>query len=167
MANGFRTSLFGFKKSDVIDYIDQWHKRNSDRETELLNQIDELTQEISALKDSVEAVNQEKERLENIQGEYIKRYEEVEKLSADIGKLYLTAQTDAKEVMEKSIEKREIVNKEVETNLTAIEEMHASLDNVKSDIISSVGNFSDELDRLFATFNEAKEKLAEHNFQEE
>lgn len=167
MANGFKTSLFGFKKSDVIDYIDQWHKKSSDRETELLNQVEELNEEITALKSRVDALNEEKERLENIQSEYIKRYEEVEKLSADIGKLYLAAQTDAKEVMEKSIEKRELVNKEVETNLTAIEEMHASLDNVKSDILSSVGNFSDELDRLFETFNQAKEKLAEHNAIEE
>lgn len=167
MVSGFRNSLFGFKKSDVIDYIDQWHRKSADREADLLRKIEELNEEISSLKSDIDTINQEKKRIENIQDEYIKRYEEVEKLSADIGKLYLTAQTDAKEVMEQSIKSRELVNKEVETNLTAIEEMHAELGNVKSDILSSVGNFSNELDRLFATFNEAKEKLAEHTFTEE
>ena len=159
MASGFKSSLFGFKKKDVIDYIEQSHKNSAEKEAELLSEIDTLKAEICELKNEICSLIDEKERLENIQEEYIKRYSELERLSEDIGKLYLTAQTNAKEVMEKSLEERELVSKEIETNLTTIEEMHASLGAVKNDILSSVGNFSDELDRLFEEFSKAKSKL--------
>ena len=159
MSKGFKSSLFGFKKADVINYIEESHKKISERETELLAEIDALKNENSTLKDDISALNQEKTRLENIQDEYIKRYNEVEKLSEEIGKLYLTAQTDAKEIVEKSLENKEIIDQELEANVKTIEEMHSSLGAVKSDILSSVSTFSSELDRLFESFNDAKNKL--------
>lgn len=166
MANGFNNSLFGFKKQDVLSYIEQAQKKSAEREAELLKEIAALKAENATLKDDVKALGEEKERLENIQEEYIKRYNEVEKLSEDIGKLYLTAQTNAKEIVEQSKKDRELIDREIETNLTAIEEMHASLDSVKNDVVSSVGEFSAELEKLFEKFNEAKLKLKENGAEE-
>ena len=160
MSTGFKSGLFGFKKIDVINYIEQTHKKHSEKEAELNETIEALNREISTLKDDISAITKEKERLANIQEEYIKRYNEVEKLSESIGKLYLTAQTDAKEILEKSTRDRELIDKEVENNITAIEEMHASLDNVKNEVISSVSSFSEELERLFKAFEDAKAKLS-------
>jgi len=166
MANGFKSSLFGFKKQDVLEYIEESHKKSFKKEAELLKEIAELKAEISTLNDDVEALREEKERLENIQEEHIKRYNEVEKLSEDIGKLYLTAKANAKEIVEQSLKEREMIDKEIETNLTAIEEMHASLDSVKNEVVSSVSEFSSELEKLFAKFEEAKAKLKENGIDE-
>ncbi|MBE6733150.1 MAG: hypothetical protein E7561_04045 [Ruminococcaceae bacterium] len=160
MSKGFKNSLFGFKKTDVINYIEQSHKNSSEKEAELLAQIENLKNENSALKDDISALNEEKTRIENIQDEYIKRYNELEKLSEEIGKLYLTAQTNAKEIVEKSLEDKEIIDQELESNIKTIEEMHESLGTVKSEFLSSVNSFSSELDRLFETFNDAKTKLS-------
>ena len=166
MASGFKNSLFGFKKRDVLSYIEQAQKKSAEKEAELLKEITALKAENSTLKDDIKALNEEKERLENIQEEYIKRYNEVEKMSEDIGKLYLTAQTNAKEIVEQSLKERELIDKEIEDNLTAIEEMHASLDSVKKDVVSSAGEFSLELEKLFQKFNEAKAKFKESSIVE-
>ena len=166
MASGFKSSLFGFNKQDVLKYIEQSHKKSAEKETELSTEIEALKSEISTLKDNITALEDEKERLQNIQEEYIKRYNEVEKLSEDIGKLYLTAKTDAKEIVEQSLKERELIEREIETNLTAIEEMHTSLDSVKNDVVSSVGEFSNELEKLFDSFNEVKAKLKENGAEE-
>ena len=40
MASGFKSSLFGFKKKDVMNYIEQSHKKNGEREAELLRELD-------------------------------------------------------------------------------------------------------------------------------
>ena len=163
MSTGFKSNLFGFNKADVINYIEEIHKKHAEKETELNGVIEALNREIATLKDDISALNEEKERLSNIQEEYIKRYNEVEKLSESIGKLYLAAQTDAKEILEKSARERELINKEVENNISAIEEMHSSLDNVKNGVMSSVSNFTEELDRLFSAFEEVKTKLSGMN----
>jgi len=163
MATGFKSGLFGFDKRDVLNYIEETHMKYAEKEAEYENTIEKLNEEITALKKDFAAIIKEKEKLENIQQEYIDRYNEVEKLSESIGRLYLSAQNDAKEILDKSIENRELINKEVEINLSAIEEMHNSLDNVKKDVLSSVNSFSDELDKLFTNFNEAKAKLTLNN----
>ncbi len=160
MSAGFKSRLFGFSKADVINYIEETHKKHAEKEAELNGIIEGLNREIATLKDDITALGEEKERLSNIQEEYIKRYNEVEKLSESIGKLYLAAQTDAKEILEKSTRDREIIDKEVENNISAIEEMHSSLDSVKNEVMSSVSNFTEELDRLFGAFEEAKTKLS-------
>lgn len=166
MASGFKNSLFGFKKQDVLDYIEQSHKKSGEKEAELSKEIEDLKAQIASLKDDITALEEEKERLEHVQEEYIKRYNEVEKLSEDIGKLYLTAQTNAKEIMEQSARDREIVDKEIETNLAAIEEMHTSLYSVKNDVVSAVGSFSEELEKLFSAFNQMKARFSEGNSEE-
>ena len=84
-----------------------------------------------------------------------------EKLSEEIGKLYITAQSEAKEIVEKSVENKAIIDNELQTNVKTIEEIHSSLEDVKKDVFASVTNFSNELDRLFNAFNEAKARLTE------
>ena len=163
MSTGFKSGMFGFKKTDVINYIEETHKKHAEKENELNSTIEQLNSKIKSLEEEIEALNGEKERLENIQQEYINRYNEVEKLSESIGRLYLAAQTNAKEIMDKSIENRELINKEVESNISAIEEMHTSLDEVKKEVMSSVSSFSEELDKLFSAFEEAKAKLTVNN----
>lgn len=166
MSKGFKSSLFGFKKVDVINYIEQSHKTSSEKQVELSAEIEALKAEISTLKDTITALEEEKARIENINEENIKRYNELEKLSEEIGELYLKAQLEAKEIVEKSVENKAIIDEELESNVKTIEEVHSSLEDVKKDVFASVTNFSNELNRLFETFNVAKSKLTETDIED-
>ena len=159
MSKGFKSSLFGFKKSDVIEYIENSNKQNAEKNIDLQQKIKDLQLQIENLNNDILAVKQENERLQNIQGEYIQKYAEVEQLSEDIGKLYISAQSTAKEIVEQAIIDKETINQEIIENVADIEEMNTSFGNVKTDFDACMKLFSNTIERLNSTFLLAKSKL--------
>ena len=160
MSKGFRSSLFGFKKSDVIEYIESANKQNAERNIDLEEKIKDLELQIKNLNDDILAAKQENERLQNIQGEYIQKYAEVEQLSEDIGKLYISAQSTAKEIVEQARIDKQAINQEIIENVADIEEMNTSFGNLKTDFDACMKLFSNAIERLNSTFLLAKSKLA-------
>lgn len=163
MSVGFRKSLFGFNCDDVIDYIQESHKKFSAKETELNQKIDSLDQTIATVNAQLEDIKASKAAVEAQLKEYTDKYDEIERLSQNIGKLYLVAQTNARSIMQNSAENRDIANHEVEKNLRSIDNAHEQLAALKAEIMQTSNNFVTKVDALVTSLSTAREQVSGNN----
>lgn len=163
MSVGFRKSLFGFNCDDVISYIEESHKKFSAKENELNQKIDNLDNTIASVNAQLEDVKTAKAAVEAQLKEYTDKYDEIERLSQNIGKLYLVAQANAKSVMQNSAENRDIANREVEKNLHSIDNAHEQLATLKSEIMQTSNDFVTKVDALVTSLSTARSKITSNN----
>ncbi len=161
MAVGFRKSLFGFNCNDVIEYIEKTHKSFTNREKDLNSKVDKLSDELDLSNSRYDALNAEKLEIERKLTEYNEKYEEIERLSENIGKLYLVAQANAQAIMENSESSARLSAEEVDRNLCSIEEAHTSLSELKESITKTSEDFVAEVEKLMSSLSITKEKLSE------
>ncbi len=153
MSIGFRKSLFGFNQNDVIEYVKKLHSNFSEKEAEFKNQI-------SSLKATAEKLEREKAELNCKLAEYEAKKAEMERLSENIGKLYLVAQTNAKTIMSNAEENSKIANEEIIRNVSAIEETHFALDSLRKSITETSENFTKEVSALMQSLQDTKSKIS-------
>ena len=163
MSVGFRKSLFGFNCDDVISYIEESHKKFSIKENELNQKIDNLDSTIVSVNAQLEELKAAKADVEAQLKEYTDKYDEIERLSQNIGKLYLVAQSNAKSVMQNSAENRDIANREVEKNLHSIDNAHEQLSELKSEIMRTSNEFVAKVDALVTSLSTARSKITNNN----
>lgn len=163
MSVGFRKSLFGFNCDDVIEYIEQSHKNFSEKETELNQKISTLDNTITNVNAQLEDVKTAKAAVEAQLKEYTDKYDEIERLSQNIGKLYLVAQANAKSIMQNSAETRDITNREVERNLHSIDNAHEQLAALKAEIMQTSNDFVSKVDTLVTSLATAREQVNQKN----
>ncbi len=163
MSVGFRKSLFGFNCDDVIDYIQESHKKFSDKEKELNQKIESLDQTIATVNLQLEDVKSAKAAVEAQLKEYTDKYDEIERLSQNIGKLYLVAQANAKSIIKNSNENRDIANREVERNLHSIDNAHEQLAALKAEIMQTSNDFVSKVDALVTSLSTAREQVSSNN----
>lgn len=163
MSVGFRKSLFGFNCDDVIAYIEEAHKKFSAKENELNQKIDNLDSTIATVNTQLEDVKAAKAVVEAQLKEYTDKYDEIERLSQNIGKLYLVAQANAKSVMQNSAENRDIANREVEKNLHSIDNAHEQLAALKAEIMQTSNDFVTKVDSLVTSLSTARVKITDNN----
>ncbi len=163
MSVGFRKSLLGFNCDDVISYIEESHKKFSAKENELNQKIDDLDNTIAAVNAQLEDVKAAKATVEAQLKEYTDKYDEIERLSQNIGKLYLVAQANAKAVMQNSAENRDITNREVEKNLHSIDNAHEQLAALKAEIMQTSNEFVAKVDTLVSSLSTARSKITSNN----
>ena len=92
MAVGFKKSLFGFNCDDVMKYIERSQKSFAEKEKDLTNQVEELSKSLDLSNENYRKLNDEKELIAKKLADFSEKYEEIERLSENIGKLYLVAQ---------------------------------------------------------------------------
>ena len=90
------------------------------------------------------------------------KYEEIERLSENIGKLYLVAQANAQAIMSNSKENAELTNLEVEKNLSSIDEAHDSLNTLRDSIVKTSDDFVNEVNNLLKSLDETREKITQN-----
>ena len=163
MSVGFRKSLFGFNCDDVIEYIEQSHKKFSEKENELNQKIDTLDTTIANVNTQLDDVKAAKAAVEAQLKEYTDKYDEIERLSQNIGKLYLVAQANAKSIMQNSAETRDITNREVEKNLHSIDNAHEALAALKAEIMQTSDDFVNKVDTLVTSLATAREQVSQKN----
>ena len=163
MSVGFRKSLFGFNCDDVIGYVEETHKKFSAKETELNEKIDSLDNTIASINAQLEDVKAAKAAVEAQLKEYTDKQDEIERLSQNIGKLYLVAQTNAKSIMQNSAENRDIANREVEKNLHSIDNAHEQLAALKAEIMQTSNDFISRVDTLVTSLASAREQVTQKN----
>lgn len=163
MATGFKKSLFGFNCSDVIQYIESTHKNFAQKEKALNDKVEELLKDLNTAKEQQIKLEQEKLELDNKINELNIKYEEVERLSENIGKLYLVAQTNAKAIINSSEESAKLIEKEVEENLCTINEAHKSLEELRRHISKTSDDFITEVDRMISSLSETCEQISANN----
>ena len=160
MAVGFKKSLFGFNCDDVMDYIERSQKSFAQKQKDLTNQVEELSKSLDLSNDNFRKLNEEKELIAKKLADFSEKYEEIERLSENIGKLYLVAQANAQAIMANSEKNANLANKEVEKNLSAINDAHESLDSLKKSVMQTSNEFLSEIDGLISSLNETKETIS-------
>ena len=163
MATGFRKSLFGFNCDDVINYVKKLHANFTQKEEDFKKQLDNLQSEIDKLCEEQKVLQEEKMALANKIAEYEAKSAEMERLSENIGKLYLVAQTNAKTIMNNAQENSQMANIEIEKNICAIDETHTALDALRTHIAQTSENFNREVSALMESLSNAKEKIVSDN----
>ena len=163
MSVGFRKSLFGFNCDDVIGYIEESHKKFSAKEAELNEKISSLDDTIASVNVQLEDVKAAKAAVEARLKEYTDKHDEIERLSQNIGRLYLVAQTNAKSIMQNSADNRDIANREVEKNLHSIDNAHEQLAALKAEIMQTSNDFISRVDTLVTSLSTAREQVAQKN----
>lgn len=167
MAVGFRKGLFGFNCGDVMEYIERSHKKFAEKEKNLSAQVESLSKELDLSNENYKKLNEEKEIISQKLNEFSAKYEEIERLSENIGKLYLVAQANAQAIMKNSTDSAKLSDAEVEKNLSVIDEAHSSLEELKRDIVRTSDDFVAEVDSLIASLNETKENIASNTLDTE
>lgn len=162
MSVGFRKSLFGFNCDDVVSYVEKTHKAFTEKEIVLNEQIDDLKSDNGALKEQIAEITAEKAEIEAKLKVFTDKYEEIERLSKNIGKLYLVAKTNAQTVMKEAQESADLARKEAELNITSIINAQESLGSVKENIVSTSAKFASDIDALGASLEETRRKIAMH-----
>ena len=162
MKIGFRKSLFGFKPEDVLAYIEKTQKLFSDKEAAFSAQLEELKNELALSAESFQKLETEKNEIAAKLAEFNEQYEEIGRLSENIGKLYLVAQANAQAIMANSEESAILTDSEIEKNLSAIQEAHTSLDGLKQNILTTSGDFVKEVDALIDSLNETRRQIEDN-----
>lgn len=159
MSAGFRKSFLGFNCEDVISYIEKSQKSFAEREKTLSEQITQLSDELELAGDKYKALEAEKNSIAARLKEFNEKYEEIDRLSENIGRLYLVAQANARAVMESSERNAELVERQVEKNLSAITNAHSALDELKERIVKTADEFAAEVDELTSSLTAAREEI--------
>ena len=163
MSVGFRKSLFGFNCDDVISYIEESHKKFSAKENDLNQKIDNLDNTIASINAQLDDVKAAKAAVEAQLKEYTDKHDEIERLSQNIGKLYLVSQANARSVMQNSAENRDITNREVEKNLHSIDNAHEQLAALKAEIMQTSNDFVAKVDTLVSSLSTARSEIESNN----
>ncbi len=164
---GFKKSLFGFNCDEVLAYIEKMHKTAKENELVLNEKIEETSNKLSNATKEITELKFENAELTAKLEEITAKYNEIEKISENIGKLYLVAQTNAKTIMDNAISNKEITDEETKKNLLAIENAHDSFDSLKENIIKSSYDFVADVDSLLESLNTSKDKINNNNETDE
>lgn len=159
MAVGFKKSLFGFNCNDVIDYIERLQKKFKNKTEELSAKADELANELNLSKENYEKLMEEKNAISEKLDSFSQKAEEIERLSENIGKLYLVSQANAQAIMSSAQESSSLTNLEVEKNLSVIDEAHVSLNELRRNIQKTSDDFIKEVDVLLGSLNATREQI--------
>lgn len=169
MAIEFRNSLLGFNKDDVLSYVHLKDAELKNLSNKLNARIDELQKQLESLKEehlsalgTIGALTRENDTLKEQVEEYNKKSNEIEVMSANIGKLYLVSKATAKSIVDKSEENSAIIAKQNESQLSSIDDTQASLKNIAENILSASKNFVSRLDELQSSLHDVKDKV-NHN----
>ncbi len=164
MSAGFRKSLFGFNCDDVMEYVEKTHKDFVQKETVLNEQLDVLNASLNDAKDKIGEILKEKDELAEQLKVYTDKYDEIERLSQNIGKLYLVAESNSKSVMGLAEENRAIANEEVCKNIACIDDTQITLLDLKNEINKTANEFTAKLQTLLISLDNAKMSLNGNNF---
>ena len=162
MALGFRKSLFGFNCNDVIDYIENTHRKFKIKADNLKHTTDELSAKLDQSKIDYQNLLNEKNDIAEKLEEFAKKADEIERLSESIGKLYLVSQANAQAVMSNSQESAELSKDEVLKNLSAIDQAHVSLNVLRESIIKTSEDYINEVDSLIASLDNTRRQIADN-----
>lgn len=161
MSTGFRKSLLGFNCDDVMNYIERSQKTHAESENALNKKIDEQNRSISVLQNDIAAISAERDEIAAKLREFDEKYEEIDRLAQNIGKLYLVAQSNAQAIMNNSSESSSLAAAEIEKNINAISETQDALDDIRREMMEISNNFSGKLEELMSSLNETREHISD------
>lgn len=156
MVLGFKKSLFGYNCDEVNGYISNQNAKHSEITSELNLKISNSLNELTELNEKFEKLLSENEKLKSDIEIYKSKYDEVKTLSDNIGKLYLVAQTNAKAIINAANTAKNAANDEVARNLSAIDSVNSSLNEIKDKLNNVFTDFTTDIDNLNSSLEKAK-----------
>ena len=159
MAAAFRKSLFGFNSDDVTSYITNMHKEHSVEVTELKEKIEDLSVQLKVSESNVKSLAAQNAELSEKLQVYIDKYDEIELLARNIGKLYVVANTNALAIMNAATENKDLSKTQVDKNLESVTHIQKTLISTREEIAKTVSEFSEKLDSLLTELSLAKSKI--------
>lgn len=152
MSKGFRKSLFGFNCEDVLNYISENDRKNLKKINSLTKELNDSNEENKKL---VLLVNELSEKA----AEYDKNREQIRLLSESVAKMYLTAKTTSKIMLEKTEESQKLIENENNDRLLTIKQTQASLSLIKEQIVATADSYTEEIGRLYFSLQELTSAL--------
>lgn len=165
MSAGFRKSFFGFNCNDVIEYIENTHKKFKAKTDVLTEKTEKLSEELNSANDMYQKLLEEKNSISRRLDEFLKKSDEIERLSENIGKLYLVSQANAQAIISNAEENSSLVDREVNKNISAIDEAHLSLQQLRENIIKTSDDFIKEVDILMNSIDTTRTKITENTLK--
>ena len=163
---GFRKSLMGYNCNDVSKYFESSEAKHVSREKELLEKIGSLSQinfQINKeLNDSNNQLNDlitTNQKLNDDLEDYKTKQEEIQRLSESIGKLYLVAQANAQTIIDNAKANSSASREEVVKNIEGIENAQSHIEVLKDRLSETTTKFSEELDGINDSLNQAKQTI--------
>ena len=180
-ANGrFKKSLFGFRKSSVLNYIEEYQAEYTAKAEEDETKIAQLTEQLSELKEQYKQAVEINLALEGklaecegaiaeltamarqLQGEVDRN----KNLHEKIGNVYVEAKADAKQIVDNASDNARDIIKTADRSagFTAeqIENTVEDLTSIRSDLERSVRSFNDRIKQINSTLSEVKSQLSNH-----
>lgn len=157
---GFRKSLFGFNTDDVLSYIERTHKDFTQKEESLSEEIKDLKKTVETLKKQIDLLEEAKNYAESELKVYKDKERELERLSENIGKLYLVANENALAIMKNAEESKLMADEEIKRNINVLKEAHKSLESIKIGVAATNEEFKQRVDNLTSSL-----KSTENNIQ--
>lgn len=149
MSKGFRKSLFGFNTGDVLAYIAATDKAANEKRTE-------LEKEIESLKIKNDELNKINDNLREIAAEYDSKKEQIRVMSENIARMYVTAKTTSKILMDKAEESSRLINEESKDRLDTLSSSQITMAAIKEQIAMSATSYCAEVERLYASLENVK-----------
>ena len=172
MSIEFRNSFFGFNKDDVLNYVHMKDHELKNLSNSLNSQLDELQKQLDELKiehlaalNTIGSLTRENGELKVKVDEYDQKANELEIMSANIGKLYLVSKATAKSIVEKSEESSAAIALQNERQLQSIEKTQTSIKDISEGILSASKGFVSRLDELQSSLDAVKGQVASNNTQ--
>lgn len=156
---GFRTSVFGFQKSEVIEYLNETHKEYTAKEQESLKKISDLEDKLESSKKSVAELQNRLEEIEKEVAYYRDKEAEIEKMSVSIGTMYLVAKQNADEMISTAERYASEVTEHSMHQLEAANKASEQLAELKNGVSQSAEKFATDLAGLTEALNESRERL--------
>ncbi len=163
MSVGFRKSLFGFNSDDVMDYIAKTHNEYVQKETVLNEQIDILNSNLENARIQISGILSEKNELEIKLKQYTDKYDEMERLSQNIGKLYLVAENNANSIMETAKQTKQISADEISKNMAVADSTYSTLSDLKEELTKTAAEFSAKLQSLMSSLEKTRQNIASNS----
>ncbi len=174
MSGNFGTSMFGFKRERVIDYIEQItieHNAEKTAITQKLNATQEALMqsqtENANLKESVALCEQQLADLRELALQLKQEVEKNNQLHEKIGDVFVEAKCTANRIIETATENAHtIVNSANNCAANTLEDIASAqtrLDSVRNELETMLSDFDQKLDSITRSLNSAKSYIKPTN----
>jgi len=170
----FKTSLYGFHKQDVIDYIEQFNTKYHKMETKYTQEIEKIKKD-SVKADSIDyeqIINELKAENENLKKQldemkpdtYREKAELYDKMSGQLGSMIIMANDKADDIINNASKKvddaKQNINSKVESlNNQLYNEFVVSIESYMEEITELNKTMNSVIDTLNVKSEESKEKF--------
>ncbi len=152
MPKGFRKSLFGFNTDDVLAYIAATDKIAKEK-------IDALTKQVEELKSANEKLTSANAELSEKANEYDAKKEQIRLMSDNIARIYVTAKTTSKILIDNANESRMLIEEANHQRLEALDDTQLSMEEVKTKLNAAADTYAKEISTLCENLESIKSRI--------